>query len=358
MSSSFLRLPARASRVLAAVAVVLSILPPGASRADSTAQTLPFSQNWTNIGLITTNDNWSGVPGIIGYSAGRASSPRPALDPQTAARTERGARRRRQRQPDEPQYLHDGWRGGVRRSRIRSLRSRVRVRRDAPYHPDSRQHHGAIGHPRRPTTCGTSTARRQRRPAGRAAVPRRHDRQLHERAGGVRGRRHARAQRRDHSSLPCTSRCPRRRDNQPLVQIRIITTDAAGSDEWVGIDDISITGTAASDHQSVRSRLRQPEHRLPGQASLSDRERDAGRGSPKYRDPGERRSLVDRRIADPGVRQQRRQQLQLQRHGRPWARPSGTKSLPVTITRRAKAAPAARPSASRSIRRRRRSATP
>src|SRR6187549_2877472 len=35
--------------------------------ADSTPQTLPFSQNWTNTGLITTDDNWAGVPGVIGY---------------------------------------------------------------------------------------------------------------------------------------------------------------------------------------------------------------------------------------------------------------------------------------------------
>ena len=35
--------------------------------ADSTAQTLPFSQNWTNIGLITTDGDWSGVPGVIGF---------------------------------------------------------------------------------------------------------------------------------------------------------------------------------------------------------------------------------------------------------------------------------------------------
>src|SRR5688572_25144807 len=26
-----------------------------------------FSQDWTNTGLITVNDNWSGVPSIIGY---------------------------------------------------------------------------------------------------------------------------------------------------------------------------------------------------------------------------------------------------------------------------------------------------
>ena len=40
------------------------------TRADSTYQPLasgPFTQNWFDTGLITTNDDWSGVPGIIGY---------------------------------------------------------------------------------------------------------------------------------------------------------------------------------------------------------------------------------------------------------------------------------------------------
>lgn len=31
--------------------------------------------------------------------------------------------------------------------------------------------------------------------------------------------------------------------NQPQVQVRVLTTDAVGSDEWVGVDDVSITGT-------------------------------------------------------------------------------------------------------------------
>jgi hypothetical protein len=35
--------------------------------ATNTPQTLPFSQNWTNTALITTNNDWSGVPGIVGY---------------------------------------------------------------------------------------------------------------------------------------------------------------------------------------------------------------------------------------------------------------------------------------------------
>ena len=36
-------------------------------QANNTAQTVPFSQDWTNKGLLTVNDDWSMVPGIIGY---------------------------------------------------------------------------------------------------------------------------------------------------------------------------------------------------------------------------------------------------------------------------------------------------
>ncbi len=35
--------------------------------ANNTPQTLPFTQNWSNVGLITVDDNWSAVPGIVGY---------------------------------------------------------------------------------------------------------------------------------------------------------------------------------------------------------------------------------------------------------------------------------------------------
>src|SRR5512134_2294643 len=36
-------------------------------RADNTAQTLPFTQDWTDAALITVDDSWSGAPGVIGY---------------------------------------------------------------------------------------------------------------------------------------------------------------------------------------------------------------------------------------------------------------------------------------------------
>ena len=57
---------------------------PGLGPDDATYQTLPFSQNWANTGLITANDNWSGVPGIVGYLGNYDTVGSPTnVDPQT-----------------------------------------------------------------------------------------------------------------------------------------------------------------------------------------------------------------------------------------------------------------------------------
>jgi len=46
---------------------MVGIQPARQVRANSNSQLLPFSQDWTNANLITTSDDWSAVPGIIGY---------------------------------------------------------------------------------------------------------------------------------------------------------------------------------------------------------------------------------------------------------------------------------------------------
>lgn len=51
--------------------------------ADTTYQNLPFSQDWSNNGLITLNDNWSGVPGITGYLGDSDGGSPTGVDPQT-----------------------------------------------------------------------------------------------------------------------------------------------------------------------------------------------------------------------------------------------------------------------------------
>lgn len=50
--------------------------------ANTAAQTLPFTQDWSDIGLIATSDDWSGVPGIVGYR-GDALTGTTGTDPQS-----------------------------------------------------------------------------------------------------------------------------------------------------------------------------------------------------------------------------------------------------------------------------------
>jgi Big-like domain-containing protein len=50
--------------------------------ANSTAQPLPFGQDWSNTGLITLANNWTNVPGIVGYQ-GIGLTRNEGIDPQT-----------------------------------------------------------------------------------------------------------------------------------------------------------------------------------------------------------------------------------------------------------------------------------
>jgi hypothetical protein len=52
---------------LAAIAAVVLLVGGVPAGADLSPQPLPFGQDWTDTGLISANDNWSGVPGVIGY---------------------------------------------------------------------------------------------------------------------------------------------------------------------------------------------------------------------------------------------------------------------------------------------------
>ena len=62
--------------------VVVLVALPLAAQADTTAQVPPFSQNWSNTGLITVSDDWSGVPGITGFR-GDALTGATGTDPRT-----------------------------------------------------------------------------------------------------------------------------------------------------------------------------------------------------------------------------------------------------------------------------------
>ena len=57
-------------------------------------------------------------------------------------------------------------------------------------------------------------------------------------------------------------------ENQPLVQLRILTSNAVGNDAMIGIDDISVTGTGGGNIPLSGSGASNPATVIPGNASL------------------------------------------------------------------------------------------
>lgn len=211
-----------------------------AAHADNTAQTLPFVQDWSNPALIAANDSWTGVAGIEGFR-GDGLAGTTAVDPQTIVA------------PDSPGVIDVNANqtapntfstGGVTEfdlaDDVVALSGSGTAR--APYIKVYLNTTGA---------AGINVAYNLRDVDGSADnsvqpvalqyrignsgnftnVP----------AGFV-------ADASSGPSLatlvtPVSAVLPADANNQPLVEVRIITTDAVGNDEWIGIDNISITAT-------------------------------------------------------------------------------------------------------------------
>jgi hypothetical protein len=66
---------------LAVITMLLAGLAPQLASAHSTPQTLPFVQNWTDAALITNDNDWSKVPGFMGYRGDKLTA-KPGANPQ------------------------------------------------------------------------------------------------------------------------------------------------------------------------------------------------------------------------------------------------------------------------------------
>lgn len=234
MRSRFLR-----AVLVCAVLLVFGSLTP---QADTSTQVLPFSQDWTNGALISVDNTWTSVPGIVGYRGdGMVSST--GVDPQTVladgsgtpvnvianqtntALTTGGIA---EFQLANPTIAFQGS-GTARAPHIvltvsTAGRSNIHVSytlRDIDGTADNSLQPVALQY--RIGTSGNYT----NVPA--AFVP-------------------------DASSgpslatlvTPVSVDLPAAAADRPVVQVRIITTDAAGSDEWIGVDDLAVTGTPIS----------------------------------------------------------------------------------------------------------------
>lgn len=218
------------------------------ARADNTAQSLPFSQNWTNIGLITANDNWSGVPGIEGFFLRNDGVSTTAVDPQTILGDTFGAGTTLVEldviaNQTNPNTLTNG---GVAEFHITDpvVALNGSGTADAPY---LRIYLNTTGK----TNITVSYNLRDIDGSVDNAVQ---PVALHYRVGSSGNFTNIPAafvaDATTGPSLatlvtPVSVMLPAAAENQPLVQLRIMTTNAVGNDEWVGIDDISIDSAGA-----------------------------------------------------------------------------------------------------------------
>ena len=211
------------------------------AHADSTAQSLPFSQDWSNTGLITANDNWSGVPGIVGYR-GDDLTTATGTDPQTILADGTSTPVNVFANQTNPNTFLSG---GVAEFELSNPTVALNGSgtADAPFILLNLNTTGrsniTVAYNLRDLDASADNAVQpvalQFRVGNSGSftnVP----------AGFVADATTGPGQ----ATLvtPVSAVLPSSADNQPLVQVRVITANAAGNDEWVGIDDIQVTGSA------------------------------------------------------------------------------------------------------------------
>lgn len=203
------------------------------------ALTVPFTQDWSNAGLITADDNWSGVPSIEGFR-GDAITGATGADPQTLLAAD---------DPGVIDVIANGTNpntntsGGVGEFLVGGVNNVVAMQgsgtADAPYLKIYLN------------TTGVSNIRVQYNVldidgSGDDAIQ---QVALQYRVGtsgsftNIPAAYIADATTVNTATqiTPVDIMLPVACENQTQVQLRIMTTNAAGSDEWVGIDDIVIT---------------------------------------------------------------------------------------------------------------------
>jgi predicted extracellular nuclease len=228
-SRRFLRPGLVAAAVLAAVT----------ARGDTTPQGLPFAQNWTNTGLITVNDNWSGVPGIIGYrgddlTTATGTDPQTLLVDGTLTPVNVVAN----------QAVTTNTAGGIQEIEIANptIAFQGSGTADAPF----------VLVTLNTTGFNAITVAYNLRDLDGSADNAIQQVALHFRVGtsgsftnvptgfvadATTGPSQATL------VTPVSAILPASADNQPVVQVRVMTTNAVGNDELVGVDDIQVTGT-------------------------------------------------------------------------------------------------------------------
>jgi len=220
--------------------------------ANSTPQTLPFTQDWTNLVLITANDTWTGVPGIEGFLGDRAASGTTTnIDPQTIL---------------EPlttiDVIANQTDTSINNGGVAEFHTTSQPGAPGTNPTIALQGSGTADHPNiilYLNTTGQSTINvsYNLRDIDCLAENAQQQVALQYRVGAVGNFTNLPAgyvSDATNNTGPCdlvtpvSVTLPPAADNQAQVEVRIISSNAASNDEWVGIDDISVTAGVASDN--------------------------------------------------------------------------------------------------------------
>lgn len=203
-----------------------------------------FSQDWSNAAMITANDDWSGVPSIVGYLGDTSASQPIAVDPQTLTANDSSAVDVIANAPDpntltaggvaefgtiaNPTIALQG--SGTADSPYIVIFLDSTGRQDIVFSANIRDIDGSADDAIQPVVVQYRTS-----PTGTwINVP----------GGFIADATSGPSLATQVTGLNLT--LPAGANNQSQLQIRIMTTNAAGSDEWVGIDDIVVSSAPLS----------------------------------------------------------------------------------------------------------------
>lgn len=207
--------------------------------ADGTYQTLPFAQDWSNIGMITVDDSWTGVPGILGYRGDNITSA-VGVDPQTLLAIDAGLVLDINANKTDPLAFFSG---GATEFELTDpvVALAGSGTADAPYLQLHLNTTGLItivvSYDLLDLELGADNAIQQVA--------------LHYRTSTANAWTNVPAayvaDASDGPALlkttPVSVTLPVDTENAATLELRIMTTNALGNDEWIGIDNITVTGT-------------------------------------------------------------------------------------------------------------------
>jgi hypothetical protein len=209
--------------------------------ADETAQALPFTQDWTDTGQIRADDDWSLVPGAVGRR-GDSLTPMTGADPRTV--TADGSSTPIDVQADEhsPDTLATG---GLAELELTNPAVALQPSNtaDAPHLVLNLDTTGEgavhVAYTLRDLDASDDDA------VQRVALQYRVGRsgEFTNVPGGYVADATS-GPGRATQTTPVSADLPDAASGKPLLQVRVLTTNASFSDEWVGVDDISVSAAA------------------------------------------------------------------------------------------------------------------